>query len=225
MCWEHESVGVVCPPGLLRRRLGGGGRREIHRVGRPPRVLRGGDPGGGPRALCRPGAVPPARARAVRPEPRSRRRGGAGVDRRRRGDRPDPPPARGAGRGREHEEAAADLRGQGKDRPARHPAARRAARAGYLAEVWCPDEGTRALRRWVARRAQLVRQRSRAKNEIGAALQRNLLDRPEVYDLAGKKGRRHLEGLELPSTSARPSRVACARSTSSTRRSLSSTAR
>jgi transposase len=70
--------------------------------------------------------------------------------------------------------------------------------SGYLAEVWCPDERTRALRRWVARRAQLVRQRTRAKNEIGAALQRNLLDRPEVYDLAGKKGRRHLEGLELP---------------------------
>jgi transposase len=70
--------------------------------------------------------------------------------------------------------------------------------SGYLAEVWCPDGQTRALRRYVARRAQLVRQRSRAKNEIGAALQRNLLDRPDVYDLAGEKGRRHLEGLELP---------------------------
>jgi transposase len=70
--------------------------------------------------------------------------------------------------------------------------------AGYLAEVSCPDEGTRALRRWVARRAQLVRQRSRAKNEIGAALQRNLLDRPPVYDLADQKGRRFLEDLELP---------------------------
>jgi transposase len=70
--------------------------------------------------------------------------------------------------------------------------------SGYLAEVWCPDEETRALRRYVARRAQLVRQRSRAKNEIGAALQRNLLDRPDVYDLAGEKGRRFLAGLELP---------------------------
>jgi hypothetical protein len=49
------------------------------------------------------------------------------------------------------------------------------------AEVWCPDERTRALRRYVARRAQLVRQRSRAKNEIAAALQRNLFDRPGVY--------------------------------------------
>src|SRR5918994_318586 len=70
--------------------------------------------------------------------------------------------------------------------------------AGFLAEVWCPDEGTRALRRYVARRAQLVRQRSRAKNEIAAALQRNLLDRPGVYDVAGERGRRFLEGVELP---------------------------
>jgi transposase len=70
--------------------------------------------------------------------------------------------------------------------------------AGYLAEVWCPDEQTGALRRLVARRAQLVRQRSRAKNEIAAALQRNLLDRPGVYDVAGARGRRFLEGVELP---------------------------
>jgi transposase len=70
--------------------------------------------------------------------------------------------------------------------------------AGFLAEVWCPDEPTRALRRLVARRAQLVRQRSRAKNEIAAALQRNLLDRPGVYDVAGERGRRFLERVELP---------------------------
>jgi transposase len=69
--------------------------------------------------------------------------------------------------------------------------------AGYLAEIWCPDERTRALRRLVARRAQLVRQRSRAKNEIAAALQRNLLDRPGVYDVAGERGRRFLERVEL----------------------------
>jgi transposase len=70
--------------------------------------------------------------------------------------------------------------------------------AGYVAEVWCPDEQTRALRRLVARRAQLVRQRSRAKNEIAAALQRNLLDRPGVYDVAGERGRRFLSGVWLP---------------------------
>jgi hypothetical protein len=42
--------------------------------------------------------------------------------------------------------------------------------AGYVAEVWCPDEGTRALRRWVARRAQLVRQRSGQRYEEWYAL-------------------------------------------------------
>src|SRR5918994_506131 len=65
-------------------------------------------------------------------------------------------------------------------------------------EVACPDGRPGALRRYVARRAQLVRQRSRAKNEIAAALQRNLLDRPGVYDVAGERGRRFLAGVELP---------------------------
>jgi hypothetical protein len=37
-----------------------------------------------------------------------------------------------------------------------------------------------------------------AENEIGAALHRNLLDRPPVCDLAGEKGRRFLAGVELP---------------------------
>ena len=70
--------------------------------------------------------------------------------------------------------------------------------SGYLAEVWSPDERTRALRRRIARRAQLVRQRTRAKNEIRAAGQRNLAARSEVSDLAGKKGRSFLAGLDLP---------------------------
>jgi transposase len=70
--------------------------------------------------------------------------------------------------------------------------------AGLLTEVWCPDEKTRALRRYVARRAQLVRQRTRAKNEIAAALQRHLLERPDVDDVAGTKGRRQLQKLDLP---------------------------
>jgi transposase len=70
--------------------------------------------------------------------------------------------------------------------------------SGFVAEVWCPDEKTRALRRWVARRAQLVRQRTRAKNEIAASLQRNLLERPDVDDVASTKGRQHLLELELP---------------------------
>jgi Transposase len=88
--------------------------------------------------------------------------------------------------------------------------------AGYLAEVWCPDERTRALRRFVARRAQLVRQRSRAKIEIAAALQRNLLDRPGLYDVAGTKAGSPSRASSSQTTSATPSWAACARSTSST---------
>ena len=37
--------------------------------------------------------------------------------------------------------------------------------AGYLPEVWTPDEGTERLRRLVARRNQVVRHRTRLKNE------------------------------------------------------------
>jgi transposase len=46
--------------------------------------------------------------------------------------------------------------------------------AGELAAVWMPDERTRVLRRRLARREQLVRSRSRAKNEVHAVLMRRL---------------------------------------------------
>jgi transposase len=52
------------------------------------------------------------------------------------------------------------------------------------------------LRRLLARRDQLVRQRCRAKNEIHAALHGNLLRSP-VSDLFGRRGRRWLVQLEL----------------------------
>ena len=42
--------------------------------------------------------------------------------------------------------------------------------ADYLPSVWVADEGTQALRRQVARRTQLVRQRTRIKNQIQAIL-------------------------------------------------------
>jgi transposase len=41
---------------------------------------------------------------------------------------------------------------------------------GFLPEVWVPDERTMALRRQVARRTQLVRQRARLKNLIQSIL-------------------------------------------------------
>jgi transposase len=74
----------------------------------------------------------------------------------------------------------------------------RLAAAGSLDAVWMPDERTRAMRRRLSRRAQLVRARTRAKNEIHAVLVRRLKGRPPSSDLFGTKGRRWLAGLELP---------------------------
>jgi transposase len=63
---------------------------------------------------------------------------------------------------------------------------------GFLVEVWTPDELTRVRRRLIARRGQLVRHRTREKNQIHAILQRNLVPRPPMSDLFGVKGRRWL---------------------------------
>jgi transposase len=70
--------------------------------------------------------------------------------------------------------------------------------AGELDAVWRPDERCRVMRRRLARREQLVRSRSRAKNEVHAVLMRRLRGRPPVSDLFGVKGRRWLRQLELP---------------------------
>ena len=70
--------------------------------------------------------------------------------------------------------------------------------AGFLPEVWTPDERTRALRRRISRRAQLVRQRTREKNQIHAILIRNLKARPPVTDLFGVEGRKWLSAQGLP---------------------------
>ena len=67
-----------------------------------------------------------------------------------------------------------------------------------IPRVWVSDERTRALRRLTSRRAQLVRQRTRVKNEVSAVLVRNLKGRPPASDLFGKRGRRWLDELELP---------------------------
>jgi transposase len=70
--------------------------------------------------------------------------------------------------------------------------------AGELDSVWTPDEQTRVLRRRLARREQLVRARSRAKNEIHAVLMRRFKGKPPFSDLFGVKAREWLAGLELP---------------------------
>jgi transposase len=70
--------------------------------------------------------------------------------------------------------------------------------SGSLDGLWLPDEATRALRRRLGRRAQLVRARTRAKNEVHATLVRRLIAKPKVAELFGREGRRWLEALELP---------------------------
>jgi transposase len=70
--------------------------------------------------------------------------------------------------------------------------------AGSLQSVWVPDDHTRAMRRRLQRRRKLLTVRTKAKNEIHAALMRRLVRKPAVSDLFGKQGRRWLESLELP---------------------------
>src|SRR5512140_2290675 len=49
--------------------------------------------------------------------------------------------------------------------------------AGFLPSVWLADDETHALRRQVARRAHIVRQRTRLKNRVQSILHRNLVPR------------------------------------------------
>jgi transposase len=69
---------------------------------------------------------------------------------------------------------------------------------GFLPEVWTADEQTRVLRRRIARRAQLVKHRTREKNQVHAILIRNLKPRPPTTDLFGVEGRRWLAAQRLP---------------------------
>ncbi len=70
--------------------------------------------------------------------------------------------------------------------------------SGFLPDVWRPDDTTAVLRRQVSRRAHLVKQRTKAKNQVHAALIRNLVGRAPASDLFGRRGRGWLAGVELP---------------------------
>ena len=70
--------------------------------------------------------------------------------------------------------------------------------AGELDGVWMPDRETQVMRRRIGRRAQLVRSRARAKNEIHATLMRCLVGRAPFREPFGPKGRCWLAGLDLP---------------------------
>ncbi len=68
--------------------------------------------------------------------------------------------------------------------------------AGSLDGVWMPDRWTWVMRRRLSRRSQLVRARSRSKNQIHAVLMCQLVGRSPVSDLFGVNGRQWLKGLE-----------------------------
>ena len=95
--------------------------------------------------------------------------------------------------------------------------------ADFLPEVWAPDEATRALRRRVAHRSSLVRQRTRLRNQIHAVLARNLIDAPftDVFGRAAGAGWRTSSWRRM---SASRSTATCACTTRWTWRSSSSSA-
>jgi transposase len=70
--------------------------------------------------------------------------------------------------------------------------------ANFLPEIWLPDAETERLRRLVARRNQVVRHRTRIKNEVHAILHAHLIRPCPHADLFGRLGRRWLDGQPLP---------------------------
>jgi transposase len=70
--------------------------------------------------------------------------------------------------------------------------------AAMLPGTWVCDEQTRILRRQVTRRSQLVRGRTRARNQVHAVVIRNLGGRAPARDTFGNKGRAWLATLDLP---------------------------
>src|SRR5499427_4199190 len=61
--------------------------------------------------------------------------------------------------------------------------------ADFLPEVWLPDASTERLRRLVARRNQVVRHRTRIKNEVHSILHAHLIPPCPHADLFGRLGR------------------------------------
>lgn len=70
--------------------------------------------------------------------------------------------------------------------------------ADFLPEVWLPDPTTERLRRLVARRNQVVRHRTRIKNEVHAILHAHLIPPCPHADLFGRLGRTWLGTQPLP---------------------------
>jgi transposase len=70
--------------------------------------------------------------------------------------------------------------------------------AGYLPEIWTPDAATERKRRLTARRYQIVRHRTRIKNEVHAILHAHLIPPCPHADLFSGVGRTWLGRQPLP---------------------------
>ena len=81
--------------------------------------------------------------------------------------------------------------------------------ADFLPEVWLPDTDTERLRRLVARRDQVVRHRTRIKNEVHAILHAHLIPRCPHADLFGRLGRAWLGRQSLPESRPPFASAAC----------------
>jgi transposase len=89
--------------------------------------------------------------------------------------------------------------------------------AGYLPEIWTPDAATERMRRLVARRYQVVRHRTRIKNEVHSILHAHLIPKCPHADLFNRPGREWRRASRCRRTSGRRSRATCASSTGSAR--------
>jgi transposase len=71
--------------------------------------------------------------------------------------------------------------------------------AGFLPEIWTPPPDVERRRRLVARRDQVVRHRTRVKNEVHSILHAHLIPRCPHADLFSRVGRVWLKRQPLPS--------------------------
>jgi transposase len=70
--------------------------------------------------------------------------------------------------------------------------------AGFLPEIWTPDATTERKRRLTARRYQVVRHRTRIKNEVHSILHAHLIPKCPHADLFNRRGREWLARQPLP---------------------------
>ncbi|WP_245473684.1 IS110 family transposase [Bradyrhizobium zhanjiangense] len=77
--------------------------------------------------------------------------------------------------------------------------------AGYLPQIWTPDAETDRKRRVAARRYQVVRHRTRLKNEVHSILHAHLIPKCSHADLFNARGRAGWSPDSCRTMRARPS--------------------